>query len=54
MQFAARLQDRLEKFLHNLFRNTPKLEVRLFCYFPEFIQSACTGTFETFQLDDLR
>jgi polynucleotide 5'-kinase involved in rRNA processing len=46
MQFATRVQDRLEKFLHNLFRSTFKIEIGLLGHLPELIQSASPGAFE--------
>src|ERR1041384_4586314 len=51
MQFAARVQDRSQKFLHYLFRNAVEIEFRFFGNLPELIETACTRAFECKYLD---
>src|SRR5919205_4414603 len=40
LQFAARFQNRSEKFQHYLFRNAFEIEFRLFRDFPELVEAA--------------
>ena len=51
MQFAARFQDRLEQFLHYLFRPLFKIEFRFFSDFPKLVQATGARAFECEHLD---
>src|SRR6185369_7270465 len=51
LQFAARFQNRSEKFLHYLFRNAFEIEFRVFCDFPKLVEATCARTFEREHLD---
>ena len=51
MQFATRFQDRLEQFLHYLFRCLFKIEFRFFSDFPKLVQATGAGAFEREHLD---
>lgn len=51
MELAARFQDRLEQFLHYLFRRFVKIEFRFRRDLPKLVQATGAGAFECKHLD---
>src|SRR5690242_9522336 len=51
LQFTPRFQNRCEQIVHDLFRSTFEIELRLLRHFPELVEPACARAFECEHLD---